>query len=90
MFTDIPCVHTSVAIQFMQRTLEDYIPIYFSLEKFEECYQHVIFTTNALICGCSLQTELDDVLPPDYRCRTERPKKRGLEINPRKRMVQKR
>jgi len=74
MLTGIPCVHAIAAIHGMQRTADDYIPAYFRREKYEECYQPVIFPMRDRQMW--ERTKTDDVLPPDYRRRTGHPKKK--------------
>ncbi|KAF7841623.1 Sporozoite surface protein 2 [Senna tora] len=74
MLTGIPCCHGVSAIYFMRRNPEDLIPDCFRKEQYVECYRHIIHPTNGKNMWPS--TEYADVLPPDYRRLTGRPKKR--------------
>ncbi|KAF7845481.1 putative transcription factor interactor and regulator CCHC(Zn) family [Senna tora] len=74
MLTGIPCCHGVSAIHFMRRNPEDLIPGCFRKEQYVECYRHIIHPTNGKNMWPS--TEYADVLPPDYRRLTGRPKKR--------------
>ena len=80
LITAIPCCHAVTAIKHMKKSPEDYIPVCFRKQTYEECYSHMIFPPK----GEKMRkiTRYPDVLPPLEKKRTGRPKKkRTKDVN---------
>lgn len=74
LVTGLPCCHSITTTNFLNSTVEDYIPHWFRRSTYEDMYTSIIYPVNGQLLW--MRTAYPDVFPPQKRTLPGRPKKK--------------